>query len=128
MPRGAQGLKSNEQCVQPLAETDGEDRRGNTFVRGEVMYQERLEAAGYKSRTRRVPRALQSLTLAKDLQGVSVVTAPAFFPAAGRVKVQFRGDRQELAVILWDGLDEQGTMKCEHLLQNRKYRAVWCRA
>jgi hypothetical protein len=50
------------------------------FIRKEVEHQDRLEAAGYRSPTWRVLRALQSLLLATQLQGESAVAAPPFFP------------------------------------------------
>jgi hypothetical protein len=68
----------------------GEDERSmEMFIREEVEHQERLEAAEYRSPTWRVLRALQSLLSAKPLQGESAVTAPPFFPNAGRGAVRF---------------------------------------
>jgi len=55
-----------------------------TFIRAEVELQERLETMGYRSPTWRLLRALQSLLSAVQLQGESAVTAPPFFPSAGR--------------------------------------------
>ena len=54
------------------------------FIREEVDYQEQLEAAGYRSPTWKVLRALQSLLAAEQLQGESAVTAPPFFPSRER--------------------------------------------
>jgi hypothetical protein len=45
------------------------------FIRKEVEHQERLEAAGHRSPTWRVLRALKSLFSATQLQGESVVAA-----------------------------------------------------
>jgi hypothetical protein len=59
------------------------------FIREEVDYQEQLEAAGYRSPTLKVLRALQSLLAAEQLQGESAVTTPPFPPSAGRGTVQF---------------------------------------
>ena len=56
-----------------------------TLIRAEVEQQERLEAMGYRSPTWRLLQALQSLLSAVQLQGESAVTAPPFFPSAGRL-------------------------------------------
>ena len=74
------------------------------FIREEVDYQEQLEAAGYRSPTWKVLRALQSLLAAEQLQGESAVTTPPFFPSAGRGTVQFwgkRGDRRSSYGMVW---------------------------
>ena len=57
---------------------------------------ERLEVAGYRSPTWRVLRALKSLHLATQLQGESAVTAPPFFPNAGRGTVWFWGNESSI--------------------------------
>jgi hypothetical protein len=73
----------------------GDDERSMAmFIREEVEHQERLEAAGYRSPTWRVLRALQSLLSATQLQGESAVAAPAVFPNAGRGTVRFWGNEQ----------------------------------
>jgi hypothetical protein len=60
-----------------LRERRVENERGmEILIREEVEHQEWLEAAGYRSPTWRVLRALQSLLSAKQLQGESAVTAP----------------------------------------------------
>ena len=99
------------------------------FIREEVEHQERLEAAGYRSPTWRVLRALQSLLSATQLQGESAVAAPPFFPNAGRGTVRFWGNEQGPTVFLWDGLDEKGREECERTIQTRKdWVVVWSRA
>jgi hypothetical protein len=65
-----------------------------TFIRTEGEQQERLEAMGYRSPTWRLLRALQSLLSAVQLQGESAVTAPPFFPSAGRGTTRFWGKDQ----------------------------------
>jgi hypothetical protein len=83
------------------------------FIRKEVEHQERTEAAGYRSPTWRVLRALQSLLSATQLQGESEVAAPPFSPNAGRGTVRFWGNEQGPTFFLWDfyplwdGLDEE---------------------
>jgi hypothetical protein len=75
----------------------GEDERGmEMFIREEVDHQERLEAAGYRSPTRKVLRALQSLLSARQLQEESAVTAPPFFQSAGRGTVRFWGHEEDM--------------------------------
>ena len=75
----------------------GKDERSMAmFIRKEVEHQERLEAAGYRSPTWRVLRALKSLHLATQLQGESAVTAPPFFPNAGRGTVWFWGNESSI--------------------------------
>jgi hypothetical protein len=102
----------------------GKDERSMAmFIRKEVEHQERLEAAGYRSPTWRVLRALQSLLSATQLQGEGV--APPFFPNAGRGTVRFWGNEQRLTVFLWDGLDEEGREECERTIQTRKDWVVW---
>jgi hypothetical protein len=65
-----------------------------TLIRAEVEQQERLEAMGYRSPTWRLLRALKSLFSAVQLQGESAVSAPPFFPSAGRGTTSFWGKRQ----------------------------------
>ena len=50
------------------------ERGMEKFIRKEVDYQEQPEAAGYRSPTWKVLRALQSLLAAEQLQGVSAIT------------------------------------------------------
>ena len=107
----------------------GTDERSMAmFIRKEVDHQERLEAAGYRSPTWRVLRALQSLLSATQLQGESAVAAPPFFPNAGRGTVRFWGNEQGPTVFLWDGLDEEGREECERTIQTLKDLVVWSRA
>ena len=98
------------------------------FIREEVDYQEQLEAAGYRSPTLKVLRALQSLLAAEQLQGESAVTTPPFFPSAGRGTVQFWGEAKGPTVFLWDGLDEAGRALCVDVIHTRKDWVVWSRA
>jgi hypothetical protein len=70
------------------------------FIRDEVEHQDRLEAAGYRSPTWRVLRALQALLSATQLQGESAVAAPPFFPNADRGTVLFWGNEQGPTVFL----------------------------
>ena len=98
------------------------------FIRTEVELQERLEATGYRPPTWRLLRALQSLLSAVQLQGESAVTAPPFFPSAGRGTTQFWGKRQGPAVFLWESLDEEGRKECEETMRTRKDWVVWSRA
>ncbi len=81
------------------------------FIRAEVELQERLETMGYRSPTWRLLRALQSLHSAVQLQGESAVTAPPFFPSAGRGTTKFRGKKQGPTVFMWESLDEGGREK-----------------
>ena len=60
------------------------------FIREELMHQERLEAAGYRSPTWKVLRSLQSLLSETQLKGESAVMALPFFPNAGRGTVRFK--------------------------------------
>jgi hypothetical protein len=70
------------------------------FIREEVEYQDQLKPAGYRSPTWKVLRALQPLLAAEQLQGESVVTAPPFFPNAGRGTVQFWREARGPTVFL----------------------------
>jgi hypothetical protein len=91
--------------------------RASAPIREEVRHQERLEATGYRSPTWKVLRALQSLRLAVQLQGESAVTAPPFFPSAGRGMTRFWGNEQGPTVFLWDGLGEEGREECERVIR-----------
>ena len=84
----------------------GKDERSMAmFIRWkEVEHQELLEAAGYRSPSCRVLRALQSLLSATQLQGESAVAAPPFFPNAGRGTVLFWGTRRVESAIVALGL------------------------
>jgi ribonuclease HI len=98
------------------------------FIRAEVELQERLETMGYRSPTWRLLRALQSLLSAVQLQGESAVTAPPFFPSAGRGTTNFWGKRQGPTVFLWEGLDEGGREECEKAIRTGRDWVVWSRA
>jgi hypothetical protein len=93
-----------------------------------VELQERLETMGYRSPTWRLLRALQSLLPAVQLQGESAVTAPPFFPSAGRGTTKFWGKRQGPTVFLWESLDEGGREECERAIRRHKDWVVWSRA
>ena len=95
-----------------------------TLIRKKVGHQERLKATGYRSPTWRVLRALQFLLLAVQLQGESAVTAPSFFPSAGR----FWGNEHGLTVFLWEGLGEEGREECERVIRTHRDWVVWSRA
>ncbi len=102
------------------------------FIRAEVELQERLETMGYRSPTWRLLRALQSLLSAVQLQGESAVTAPPFFPSAGRGTTKFWGKMQGPTVFLWESLDEGGREvsqeECERAIRTHKDWVVWSRA
>jgi hypothetical protein len=87
----------------------GENKSGlGTLIREEVGHQEHLEATGYRSPTWKVLRALQSLLSAVQLQEESAVTAPPFFPGAGRGTTRSWGNEQGPTVFLWECLGEEG--------------------
>ena len=71
---------------------------------------------------------LQSLLSAVQLQGESAVTAPLFFPSAGRGTTKFWGKRQGPTVFLWESLDEGGREECEKAIHMRRDWVVWSRA
>ena len=91
-----------------------------TFIRAEVDQQDHLEAMGYRSPTWRLLRALQSLLSAVQLQGESAVTAPPFFPRAGRGTIRFWGKEQGPTVFLWESLGEEGREEGEQATRTRK--------
>ena len=98
------------------------------YIREERLYQEGIEAEGYRSPTWRVLRALQELHGAKTLQGESALTAPPFFEAAGRGQRIFWGSPpHEATVYLWEGLDEDGKRECERITQQREDWVIWAR-
>ena len=99
-----------------------------TLIRAEVEHQERLEARGYRSPTWRLLRALQSLLSAVQLQGESAVTAPPFFPSAGRGTTRFWGEEHGPTVFLWEGLGEEGREECERVIRTHRDWEVWSRA
>jgi hypothetical protein len=82
-----------------------------TLIRAEVAQQECFEAMEYRSPTWRLLRALQSLFSAVQLQGESAVTAPPFFPSAGRGAIRFWGKEQGPTIFLWESLGEDGRMR-----------------
>ena len=65
---------------------------------------------------------------ATHLQGESAVTAPPFFPNAGRGTVRFWGHEQGPTIFLWDDLDEEGREECERAIKTLKDWIVWSRA
>jgi hypothetical protein len=99
-----------------------------TLIRAEVEQQERFEAIGYRSPTWRLLRALQSLFSAVQLQGESAVTAPPFFPSAGRGATRFWGKKQGPTIFLWESLGEEGREECERVIRTHRDWVVWSRA
>jgi hypothetical protein len=96
-----------------------------TLIRAEVEHQERIEAMGYRSPTWRLLRALKSLLSAVQLQGDSAVTAPSFFPSAGRGTTRFWGTEQGPTVFLWEGLGAEGREECERVIRAHRDWVVW---
>jgi hypothetical protein len=99
-----------------------------TLIRAEVEQQERLETMGYRSPTWRLLRALNSLFSAAQLQGESAVSAPPFFPSAGRGTTRFWGKRQGPTIFLWESLGEKGRKECERVIRTHRDWVVWSRA
>jgi hypothetical protein len=99
-----------------------------TLIRVEVEQQECFEAMGYRSPTRRLLRALQSLFSSVQLQRESAVTAPPFFPSAGRGATRFWGKEQGPTIFLWESLGEEGREECERAIHTHRDWVVWSRA
>ena len=106
-------------------ERSEEDLRA--LIHGEAAYQDKLEAAGYRSPSWRILRALQGLQAANQLQGESAVSAPPFFRSAGRGQTSFWGKPSGPTVFLWESLDEEGKRACEEAVRSRKDWVVWSR-
>jgi ribonuclease HI len=106
-------------------ERSEEDLRA--LIHGETAYQDKLEAAGYRSPSWRILRALQGLQAADQLQGESAVSAPPFFRSAGRGQTSFWGKPSGPTVFLWESLDEEGKRACEEAVRSRKDWVVWSR-
>ena len=90
-----------------------DDHSMEMFIREEVEHQERLEAAGYRSLTWRVLRA------STQLQGESALTAPPFFPNAGREQSGSGGtskDQLSSCGMAW----MKRSRECERAIQTRK--------
>ena len=104
--------------------SDGDLR---AFVRNEVAYQDGIEAAGYRSPSWRVLRALQGIQAATQLQGESAVSAPPFFRSAGRGQTVFWGQPMGPTVFLWESLDEEGRKACDEVVRTRTDWVVWSR-
>ena len=66
------------------------------------------------------PPFVRNRSIVVQLQGESAVTAPPFFPSAGRGTTQFWGKRQGPAVFLWESLDEAGRKECEETMRTRR--------
>ncbi len=109
-------------------ELDDHEYELKMLIRAEVEQQERFEAMGYRSPTWRLSRALQSLFSAVQLQGESAVTAPPFFPSAGRGATRFWGKKQGPTIFLWESLGEEGREECERVIRTHRDCVVWSRA
>ncbi len=56
------------------------------------------------------------------------MTAPPFFPSAGRGTTRFWGKKQGPTVFLWESLDEEGKEECERVIRKHRDWVVWSRA
>jgi len=70
----------------------------------ESLFQDALEANGYRSPTWSILRAIQAIINANVVIGESRLTAAPFFEGAGRPSGPFWGPQQERRVILWESL------------------------
>ena len=77
----------------------------------ESLFQDALEAKGYRSPTWRILRALQATINANVVIGESRLTAAPFFEGAGRPSVPFWGPQQGWRVILWESLSSEDQQK-----------------
>ena len=94
----------------------------------ESLFQDTLEAKGYRSPTWRILRALQATINANVVIGESRLTAAPFFEGAGRPSVPFWGPQQGRRVILWESLSPEDQQKCLNDLQDNKEWVIWCKA
>jgi hypothetical protein len=94
----------------------------------ESLFQDALEAKGYRSPTWRILRALQATINANVVIGESRLTAAPFFEGVGRPSVPFWGPQQGRRVILWESLSPEDQQKCLNDLQDNKEWVIWCKA
>jgi hypothetical protein len=59
----------------------------------------------------------------KDI--IIIVTAPPFFPSAGRGTTRFWGKEQGQTVFLWEGPVEEGREECERVIRAHRDWVVW---
>ena len=94
----------------------------------ESLFQDALEANGYRSPTWRILRALQAIIKANVVIGESRLTAAPFFEGAGRPSGPFWGPQQGRRVILWESLSLEDQQKCLNDLQDDTKWGIWCKA
>jgi hypothetical protein len=94
----------------------------------ESLFQDALEANGYRSPTWRILRALQAIIKANVVIGESRLTAAPFFEGAGRPSGPFWGPQQGRRVILWESLSREDQQKCLNDLQDDTDWVIWCKA
>ena len=56
------------------------------------------------------------------------MTAPPFFPSAGRGTTRFWGKKQGPTIFLWESLGEEGREECERVIRTHRDWVVWSRA
>jgi ribonuclease HI len=137
---GREGVPGREEADEGVGATE---RKGTTGREGatkrgaldllrhiylESLFQDALEANGYRSPTWRILRALQAIINANVVIGESRLTAAPFFEGAGRPSGPFWGPQQGRRVILWESLSLEDQQKCLNDLQDDTEWVIWCKA
>jgi hypothetical protein len=134
---GATGREAADEGVKAAKRKGTTGREGATergaldllrHVYLESLFQDALEANGYRSPTWRILRALQAIIKANVVIGESRLTAAPFFEGAGRPSGPFWGPQQGRRVILWESLSREDQQKCLNDLQDDTDWVIWCKA
>ena len=137
---GREGVTGREEAAEGVRATEQKGTAGREGATGrgaldllrhiylESLYQDALEANGYRSPTWRILRAQQAIVNANVVIGESRLTAAPFFEGAGRPSGPFWGPQQGRRVILWESLSLEDQQKCLNDLQDDTEWVIWCKA
>ena len=99
-----------------------------TTIRKETKRIEELEAAGYRSPTWAVLRALQQINSATRIEEEASMSAPPFFQSVARGDLLFWGGNQGPTAVIWESLSEQEKESWLEESSTMHAWVVWCKS
>jgi len=99
-----------------------------TVIQEKTKRTEEKEEAGYRSPTRSILRALQTINKTKRLEREAIISAPPFFQLAGRRDLKFWGEDDGPTAVLWESLSLSEQEQWSKRIGKSKDWVVWCRS